>query len=85
MFILGKYKDNYKNGPWSLCIFWGFPAGWDGKESAYNARDLGQKYPLEKGHIGYPLQYSYLDNSTDREAWWTTVYGVAKSQTWRSD
>ena len=47
MFILGKYKDNYKNGPRSLCIFWGFPAGSDGKESAYNAGDLGQKYPLE--------------------------------------
>ena len=25
-----------------------------------------------------PLQYSYLGNPMDREAWWATVYGVAK-------
>ena len=30
---------------------------------------------------GNPLQYSCLENSRDREAWWATVHGVAKSQT----
>ena len=25
-----------------------------------------------------PSQYSYLGNPMDREAWWATVYGVAK-------
>ena len=30
---------------------------------------------------GNPLQYSCLENSRDREAWWATVPGVAKSQT----
>ena len=35
---------------------------------------------LGEGH-GYPLQYSCLENPMDRGAWWTTVYGVAKSQT----
>ena len=30
---------------------------------------------------GYPLQYSCLENSMDREAWWATVNGVTKSQT----
>ena len=30
---------------------------------------------------GNPLQYSCLENSKDRGAWWGTVYGVAKSQT----
>ena len=30
---------------------------------------------------GYPLQYSCLENSTDRGAWWATVHGVAQSQT----
>ena len=30
---------------------------------------------------GYPFQYSCLENSTDRGAWWATVHGVAKSRT----
>ena len=34
---------------------------------------------------GNPLQYSCLKNLMDREAWWTTVHGVAKSQTRLSD
>jgi len=29
---------------------------------------------------GNPLQYSYLGNSMDRGAWWTTIHG-ATSQT----
>ena len=29
---------------------------------------------------GYPLQYSCLENSMDRKAWWATVHGVAKSR-----
>ena len=31
------------------------------------------------GH-GNPLQYSCLENSMDRGAWWATVHGVSKSQ-----
>ena len=27
------------------------------------------------------LQYSCLEKSMDRDAWWATVHGVAKSQT----
>ena len=34
---------------------------------------------------GYPLQYSCLENPMDREAWWATVHGVAKSRTQLSD
>ena len=30
---------------------------------------------------GTPLQDSCLENPIDREAWWATVHGVAKSQT----
>ena len=30
---------------------------------------------------GNPLQYSYLENSKDRGAWWATVHGVTKSWT----
>ena len=28
---------------------------------------------------GNPLQFSFLENSMDRGAWWATVHGVAKS------
>ena len=31
------------------------------------------------GGNGTPLQYSCLENPTDRGAWWATVHGVAKS------
>ena len=61
-----------------------FPGGLDGKESTCNAGDpdliprLGR--PLREGN-GYPLQYSGLENSMDREAWWAIVHGVVKSQT----
>ena len=30
---------------------------------------------------GYPLQYSYLENPTNREAWRATAHGVTQSQT----
>ena len=30
---------------------------------------------------GYPLQYSCLENSMDRQAWQATIHGVAKSRT----
>ena len=30
---------------------------------------------------GNVLQYSCLENSMDRGAWWTIVYGVAKNRT----
>ena len=60
-----------------------FPGGSDGKETACNAGDPGLipglgRSPREEN--GYSLQYSCLENSMDRGAWWTTVYGVAKSQ-----
>ena len=33
------------------------------------------------GARGNPLQYSYLENPMDREAWWATVHRVTKNQT----
>ena len=61
---------------------WGFLGGSKGKESACNAVDLGLNpgFGRSPGEWnGYPLQYSCLENSMDRGAWWTTVHGVAKS------
>ena len=40
---------------------------------------LGQEDPLEKKNDN-PLQYSCLENSMDRAAWWA-VHGVGKSWT----
>ena len=42
-------------------------------------RSLGQEDLLEVGN-GNRLQYSRLENSMDRGAWWATVHGVVKSQ-----
>ena len=55
------------------------------KESACHAGDLGsipgsERSPGE-GNC-YPLQYSCLENPTDRGAWWATVHGVTKSRIW---
>ena len=52
--------------------------------SAGGVRDVGLIPRLgifPGGENGYLLQYSCLQNPTDRGAWWTTVHGVAKSQT----
>ena len=62
----------------------GFPAGSDCKESACQAGDLGLipgsgRSPGEGN--GNPLQYSCLENSMDKGAWWATVHGVTKSRT----
>ena len=51
-------------------------------EETWETQSLGWEDPLEKG-IGNPLQYSYVKNSM--KFWWTTVHGVAKSQTRLSD
>ena len=62
----------------------GFSGGSDHKESVYNAGDPGSIPGSERSSgegNGYPLQYSCLENPMDRGAWWTTVHGVAKSQT----
>ena len=55
----------------------GFPCGSAGKESTYNAADLGSIPGLGRSPgegKGYPLQYSGLENSTD-----FIVHEVAKS------
>jgi len=62
----------------------GFLGGSDGKELAYSAGDLGlipgSGRSSGEGN-GYPLQYSCLENPTDRGAWQASVHGVATSQT----
>ena len=65
-----------------------FPAGSDGKVSAYNAGDLGSVPGLGRSPgegNGNPLQYSCLENPMDGRAWQATVHGVTKNQTQLSD
>ena len=65
-------------------VYSGFPGGLDGKESTCNAGDPGSIPGLGRSPgegNGYPLQYSCLKTSMDREAWWAIVCGVTKSQT----
>ena len=39
-------------------------------------QSLAGKIPWRK--IANPLQFSCLENSMDRGAWWATIHGVAK-------
>ena len=52
--------------------------------NAGHTRDAGSIPGLgtsPEGEHGNPLQYSCLENLTDKGAWWATVHGVAKGQT----
>ena len=54
-----------------------------GKESIWNAGDLGSIPGLERfsgGGNGHPLQYSCLGNPMDRGAWWATVRNTADEE-----
>ena len=66
-----------------------FPWWLRGKELACQCRRCkfivpGSGRPPGEGN-GSPLQYSCLENPTDREAWHATVHRVAKSWPWLSD
>ena len=63
-------------------LHFGFPGGSRGKEYTCNIGDLGliPELGISPGKgTGYPLQYSCLENSMDRGAWWATVHEVAKN------
>ena len=65
----------------------GFPGGAVGKVSACqsgDARDEGFNPELGRSPEGgndNPFQYSCLENSMDRGAWWATAHRVTKSWT----
>ena len=63
---------------------WSFHVGSNGKEFACNAGEQdsipGSGRSPGKGN-GYPLQYSYLENSMDTGAWQATIHGATKNQT----
>ena len=51
------------------------PANAGGKRDANSIAGLGRSPGEGNGNL---LQYSSLENSMDREAWWATVRGVPK-------
>ena len=58
-----------------------FPSWLSGKESACNAGDLGSIPEMERSPEvgnGTSLQYFYLENPMDREAWWATAHEAAR-------
>ena len=61
-----------------------FPGGSDSKESVCNVGDLGSVPGLGRspgeGHANQ-LQYSCLQNSMGKGAWWAPVHGIAESNT----
>ena len=65
----------------------GFPGGYVVKNPPANAGDKGLIPGSGRSlrRDGNPLQYSYLENSVDRGAWWATVLRVTKHQTGLSD
>ena len=68
-------------------IYIGFPGSLVVKNSPANEGDTGSipgsGSSLGEGHVNQ-IQYSCLGIPMDREAWWPTVLGIAKSQTWLS-
>ena len=62
----------------------GFPGGSVVNSLPYSAEDARgeglipgwERSPAEGS--GYPFQYSCLENSMDRGAWWATIHGVSK-------
>ena len=72
-------RDLFKVEPYTICSFAsGFPGGSDSKECACKVGDsssipgLGRPPGEGKDHL---LQYSCLENSTDRGVWWLQSMG----------
>ena len=64
---------------------WVFPGDSVVRNPPVNAGDAGlipESGRSPGGGYGNSLQYSCLENPMDRGAWWATVHGAAKSQTW---
>ena len=64
-------EDPWRRNRLPIPVFLGFPGGSDSKETACNAGDLGLTPGLGRSPgegNSYPLQYSGLENSTDRGA-----------------
>ena len=88
MVCTGQCWEEKRSFLWTQMPFEeGFPDGWVIKNPSANAGDTGDmgSVPGSRrspgGVHGNPLQYSCLENSMDRGAWWAAVLGVTKNWT----
>ena len=81
--IHGVTKSRTRLSDWTELNWRGVPGGSDSKESTCNAGDEGAILGLGRSSgegKGCPLQYSFLEISTD-----CIVYVITKSRTWLND
>ena len=67
-----------------IIMEYGFAGGSEAKNQPLNAGDAGlipESGRSPGGVNGNPLQYSCLESSMGRGAWWATVHGGAESPT----
>ena len=82
------FKVQFSDITYDFCqsISWSFPDGSVVKNPPANAGDASLSPGSGRSSgAGNTLQYSCLENSRDRGAWWDTVHGVTKSRTWMSN
>ena len=80
--VPGSHVPALAGGFFTTSATYNFLGGSDGKEFACDAGDLGlipRSGRSPGGGNGNPLQYSWLENSMDRGAWWATVRGPKES------
>ena len=78
------HRDTHAHIYMHTLAYMGFPDDSASKESTCNERNTGSILGLgrspEEGN-GNPLQFSHLENPTDRGAWWAIFHRVTKSWT----
>ena len=71
----------------SSATYWGFLGGTEVKNPPANTGNAGDAGLIpglgrfSRVGNGNPRQYSCLENSMDRGAWWATVHAIAESDT----